>query len=220
MMIHPLNLPDAALAGAIFPLIPASLAPQLRMPTLRNEFLDLIRISDLAELGPQPRPSRLPRAQLESQLEAWFQQRAISRDDRPALLSTGLLWQDHLEEAHALAQEIPTTTGSFLHAIMHRREPDYHNACYWFHRVGRHDAFYAIARSAIPFLVKQGEQLLAPKLIPNGLWNPFAFVDACAEALRPASTSHNLEILRQLQRIELESLVGSLLMVADTPPSS
>jgi hypothetical protein len=190
------------------------------MPTRRIEFLELIRISDLAELGPKPRPSRMPRAELESQLETWFERRAIARDDRPALLSAGLLWQDHLEEAHALAQEISTTTGSFLHAIMHRREPDYHNACYWFHRVGRHDAFYAIARTATPFLVKQGEQLLAPKLIPNGLWNPFAFVDACAEALRPASASHNLEILRQLQRIELESLVGTLLAIADTPPGS
>jgi hypothetical protein len=190
------------------------------MPNLRSEFLELIRISDLAELGPEPRPSRLPRPELEHRLEAWFQQRAISNDDRPALLSAALLWQDHLEEAHALAQEISTTTGSFLHAIMHRREPDYNNACYWFHRVGRHESFHAIARSATPFLVKQGEQLLAPKLIPNGLWNPFAFVDACADALRPGSTNHNCQILRQLQRIELESLVADMLMIADAPPGS
>jgi hypothetical protein len=183
------------------------------MPDPHSEFLELISISDLANLGPDPRPSRLPRSALDLKLESWFTTRRIPAASQPALHAAALLWHDHLDDAHALAQEITTTTGSFLHAMVHRREPDYDNARYWFHRVGRHEAFYAIARAATPFLVKQGQNQLASKLLPNGLWNPFAFVDACAETLRQDSSNWNVPILRDLQRIELESLVAHLLVV-------
>ncbi|MCL4178871.1 MAG: hypothetical protein KJ072_14160 [Verrucomicrobia bacterium] len=181
------------------------------MPDRPSEYLALIHISDLANLGPDPRPSRLPRNELESQLESWFTSRSVPDDARPALLAAALLWHDYLEDAHVLAQDIATTTGSFLHAIMHRREPDFNNACYWFHRVGRHECFYAIARAATPFLVKHGEAQLASRLLPNGLWNPFAFVDACAEVYRQGPSALNPATLRQLQRIELESLATDLL---------
>jgi hypothetical protein len=180
------------------------------MPDLPAEFLELIHISDLASPGPEPRPSRLSRSTLDPHLDSWFKTRTIAGEIQPALSSAALLWHDYLEESHVLSQDIPTTTGSFLHAIMHRREPDYNNARYWFHRVGRHDSFYAIARAATPFLVKQGETQLCSKLLPNGLWNPFAFVDACAEASRHDSSAQATTILRQIQRIEFESIVASL----------
>jgi hypothetical protein len=181
------------------------------MPDRPAEYLALIHISDLANLGPDPRPSRFPRNELESQLESWFTARSVPDDARPALLTAALLWHDYLEDAHVLAQDIATTTGSFLHAIMHRREPDFNNARYWFHRVGRHECFYALARAATPFLVKHGEAQLASRLLPNGLWNPFAFVDACAEVHRQGPSAPNPATLRQLQRIELESLATDLL---------
>ena len=51
------------------------------------------------------------------------------------------LWLHHnfLDESHTLSQDIDTTTGSYWHAIMHRREGDYGNAKYWLHRVGASD---------------------------------------------------------------------------------
>jgi hypothetical protein len=149
-------------------------------------------------------------------LDSWFKTRTIAGEIQLALSSAALLWHDYLEDSHVLSQDIPSTTGSFLHAIMHRREPDYNNARYWFHRVGRHESFYAIARAATPFLVKQGGTQLSSKLLPNGLWNPFAFVDACAEASRHASTSQGITVLRHLQRFELESIVSALLV----PPAA
>src|SRR4051812_8366636 len=42
------------------------------------------------------------------------------------------LLHDYLDESHKISQGIDTTSGSFWHAIMHRREGDFSNAKYWF----------------------------------------------------------------------------------------
>jgi hypothetical protein len=55
------------------------------------------------------------------------------------------LYHDFLDESHRISQEIETTTGSFWHGIMHRRERDYDNAKYWFRRVGQHPTFPSLA---------------------------------------------------------------------------
>lgn len=40
--------------------------------------------------------------------------------------------------AHEIAQDVASREGSYWHAIIHRMEPDYANASYWFRRVGFH----------------------------------------------------------------------------------
>jgi hypothetical protein len=52
-----------------------------------------------------------------------------------------LLWNDDLDASHSIAQDIEDATGSYWHAIMHRREGDYSNANYWWRRTGEHPAF-------------------------------------------------------------------------------
>jgi uncharacterized Zn finger protein len=41
------------------------------------------------------------------------------------------------EAAHDLCQEIPGSTGSWLHAHLHREEGDHSNAAYWYARAGK-----------------------------------------------------------------------------------
>lgn len=41
------------------------------------------------------------------------------------------------ERAHAIAQDIDTPDGSWLHAYLHRKEGDAGNAAYWYRRAGR-----------------------------------------------------------------------------------
>lgn len=56
-------------------------------------------------------------------------------------LSAGLwLYVDELERSHRISQGLSGATGAFWHGIMHRREGDFGNSHYWFHRVGRHPA--------------------------------------------------------------------------------
>lgn len=50
------------------------------------------------------------------------------------------LYVDELDRSHEYSQSIYTPTGSFWHAIMHRREGDFPNAKYWYRKAGRHPA--------------------------------------------------------------------------------
>ena len=50
------------------------------------------------------------------------------------------LWWDRKgdwDRAHGIAQEIPTTQGSAVHAYLHREEGVLWNADYWYSRAGR-----------------------------------------------------------------------------------
>ncbi len=57
---------------------------------------------------------------------------------KPALCAALWLYADELDRSHVISQGIPDATGSFWHGIMHRREGDFGNSHYWFHKVGDH----------------------------------------------------------------------------------
>ena len=71
-----------------------------------------------------------------------------SPDDGRAALAGLWLWHDWLDESHAISQSLHTATGSFWHAIMHRREGDFSNSKYWYARCRHHPALDEIARQA------------------------------------------------------------------------
>ncbi|HLK15791.1 MAG TPA: hypothetical protein VKT78_13390 [Fimbriimonadaceae bacterium] len=65
---------------------------------------------------------------------SWIEAADVSPEMRAALW----LYVDELDQAHVIVQDIPSSTGSYLHAILHRREGDYSNSKYWFRRSGPH----------------------------------------------------------------------------------
>jgi hypothetical protein len=173
-------------------------------------FKDLIATRDLPDIGPQPRAERLPLAELESALVRFENGAGLPSALRLPLRAAALLWHDYLEESHRISQELHTPAGSFLHGIMHRREPDYGNAKYWFHRVGRHACFPEIAKQVLRLLAAEDKKEWAAKLAPRGDWDPFAFVDACEGAAGQFSSEQRVPTLKAIQEIEFDCLLAHL----------
>jgi hypothetical protein len=172
----------------------------------RPAIASLLSKSPLNELGPG-KPLLAARPQLETlSLETMFApQTVVDRTMANACLAGLWLRFDFLDESHSVGQEIKNSTGSFWHGIMHRREPDYDNAKYWFHRVGEHPVFAPLCAAAKK--VSAGTNNADPAasfLKTQSQWDPFRFIDLVATVARGKSTSEQL--CREIQRLEWEML--------------
>ncbi len=105
-------------------------------------------------------------------------------------LKAGLfLIYDNLETSHQLSQSIQgkgeDVNGDYWHGIMHRREPDYSNAKYWFRRVGEHPIYPQLFNVVSAMNLPENSR----QLLKNGKWDSFAFIDFCETcAENPHST--------------------------------
>ncbi len=166
---------------------------------------ELITTQELPALGPQTRSGVLSVAQLNQALDALFTTGRLSTDAPPLIRSALLLWHDHLDASHELSQGIETPSGSFLHGIMHRREPDYWNSKYWFRRIGSHHCLATIAKRVAS--LPGDDAGSGAQLIRGGIWDPLVFVDLCEQvASLPATNPRHLRA-REIQRAEIDSLL-------------
>jgi hypothetical protein len=170
---------------------------------LPSEIERLVAAPGPAELGPEPRPG----TQGASEIVRAVASSGASDAQEELIEATLLLWHDHLGAAHEIAQRIESAEGSYVHGIMHRREPDYGNAKYWFRRVGRRDWFTELALRVSEFLKSEPEGAFASNLIVRGTWDPLVFVDLCEATARDGGRAPGAKLLRQIQQIEFEVLL-------------
>jgi hypothetical protein len=116
------------------------------------------------------------------------------------------LWLAHnfLDESHRLSQETDTPEGSYWHGIMHRREPDYANAKYWFRRVGQHPIHLPLAEHAAKLAQNSYVDEPARFLRDLAAWDAFRLVDLCEAIARGRSRCEALA--RQIAQVEWELL--------------
>jgi hypothetical protein len=135
-----------------------------------------------------------------------------SPSDAHALLSGLWLWHDYLDESHTISQQIHTPTGSFWHAIMHRREGDFSNSKYWFARCPSHPVLRSIAPFANDILHPLPADKSLLRLTKSG-WDANAFVDLVEEVHRsPADPRHATAVL--LQKLEWRLLFDHCMRAA------
>ena len=119
-------------------------------------------------------------------------QRPADEDAARCCLAGLWLAHDFLDESHAISQEIHTLEGSYWHAIMHRREPDYWNSKYWFRRVPQHAIDEPLAAAARELATKHQLDAAAEFLTSQGSWDSLRFVDLCEAIARGKSRCEQL----------------------------
>ena len=156
---------------------------------MREKLQAVFGFESLAGLGPERRDRAMSIHAVMAAVEG----------ESELIQSAALLWHDHLNESHNFSQDISSTDGSFLHGIMHRREPDYSNAKYWFNRVGSHPAYPEILKRVTPLVAGTSLENLAVTE-----WDSAAMVDAVSGT---RSGSDEYTLLQQVQRAEFEVLL-------------
>jgi hypothetical protein len=166
------------------------------------EFRPLLAEDRLNALGPGSRHV-VVFDQLQ-QLESLIAPQVKDRDFASACLAGLWLYHDFLDESHTISQDLDTLEGSYWHALMHRREPDYWNSKYWFKRCPRHPIFGELCQQAAAIAEQAGTPSGGELLVRQHTWDPPAFVDLCESASRGPDALDRL--CRQAQRSEWELL--------------
>jgi hypothetical protein len=148
-------------------------------------------------------PIRSARAQLQ-QLAKDLPGAAKHHEFADACLAGLWLLHDSFDESHAISQDLHTLEGSYWHAILHRREPDYGNAKYWFRRVPSHPIFAELAKQAAAVTREMGTPTGSEFLVQQAKWDSAAFVDLCEKAARGPEPLARL--CRRIQRVEWDLL--------------
>lgn len=118
-----------------------------------------------------------------------------------AAYSALLLLLGNWEKSHDLTNDDETPEGCYLHAIIHRMEPNPGNSAYWLRQLGQHPLF--------PEVRERAEEILNSNRVPGWQlkpsWDPFLFNDWCEEARRSPGSEKEKAALA-IQRAEWDLL--------------
>jgi len=162
---------------------------------------DLLNIKEPPPLGPG-NPNIFNRVRVTgTTLESLFMGISIKDFAMARCCHAGImLMHDFLDESHTVSQAIDTPSGSYWHAIMHRREPDPGNAKYWFRQTGEHPIYDNLQQVSL----KLSGPFPKSPLASTPIWAPDLFVDYC-EKVRGTGTDEE-KLCRRIQIAEMRLL--------------
>ena len=169
-----------------------------------NACAALLECREPCELGAGT-PNRSALEQLSALDEAALSGGGPVQDRGMASCCISALWllHNYLDESHQISQNVHSNTGSYWHAIMHRREGDFPNSKYWFRRTGSHPVFEQLVEAARELARESSTDLSSDYLIEQTCWDPDRFVDMCASAPHHSSCE---ALVRQTAQLEWQLL--------------
>lgn len=170
------------------PVFDSPIAEILSSKLMQNVHAALLA-APLPSLGPGPQHAELAK-QLADAQSLTAPDAELSANSRLALESALWLAAGDLDRSHAISQNLSSPDGSFWHGVMHRREADFSNAKYWFHKARKLN-FYT------PLMVAIAADPLASQLQSEETWDPSEFVDQCQRALKIKG-----DLQQQCQRVQ------------------
>lgn len=154
---------------------------------------------------------------LTDMLKPQIKQGLIAQNQSDALLAliSGLhLWNGSLDNSHTISQDLENKTGSYLHGMLHRMEPDYPNAKYWFRMAGKHPDGDLLHKAALELSGDSvnGYDELYMKFNRINTWSPELMTDLVATVAFPDYGNElEVQLLEKIQAKELQLLIAKIL---------
>ena len=156
--------------------------------------------SEAVDLG-----AGVPNQEIQIELSAFsnsdFFINAVNGVGAECCLSVLWLFNNFLEESHTISQNVHEPIGSYLHGIMHRREGDFSNAKYWFHRAGNANFISRISE----LIQKNGLSDVFGS--ESSIFSPAEFVDLVANQMGATSKKDGASDRRKLEKISYFELL-------------
>jgi hypothetical protein len=171
--------------------------------------LTLLETPEPPHITMKVRPGTLSVDQINPQVDAVFVNSEAPRFTRELSRAAVLLWHDHFDASHEIVQDIENQDASLLHGILHRRQPDFMNARYWFRRVGQHPSYECVVGKIKVALLTASVDVVAKQIAPNDKWDPLRFVDFLEDSIR-REDNHYDTLLRQIQAAEIHCYLQAL----------